>query len=89
MTCSAGTFPERPNSYCIFSLCGVSNVSKRLKSRAKQHGRSLQGEVKAILEEATPMTMSEARAVSEKWQKYFKGRKFSDSAKLIREDRER
>ena len=67
----------------------MSNVSKRLKSRARQHGRSLQGEVKAILEEATPMTMNEARAVSEKWQRYFKGRKFSDSAKLIREDRER
>lgn len=67
----------------------MSNVSKRLKSRARQPGRSLQGEVKAILEEATPMTMSEARAVSEKWRKYFKGRKFGDSAKLIREDRER
>lgn len=66
-----------------------ADIVERLKSRAKQHGRSLQGEVKAILEEATPMTMSEARAVSEKWQKYFKGRKFSDSAKLIREDRER
>jgi len=65
------------------------NTIERLKSRAKQHGRSLQGEVKAILEETVPMTMSEARAVSEKWQKYFKGRKFSDSAKLIREDRER
>ena len=62
---------------------------ERLKASAKQHGRSLQGEVKAILEEAMPMTMSEARAVSEKWQKYFKGRKFSDSAKLIREDRNR
>ena len=66
-----------------------ADTIKRLKSRAKQHGRSLQGEAKAILEEAAPMTMSEARAVSEKWQKYFKGRKFSDSAKLIREDRDR
>lgn len=65
------------------------NTIERLKSSAKQHGRSLQGEVKAILEEAAPMTMSEFRASTEKWQKYFKGRKFSDSAKLIREDRER
>ena len=62
---------------------------ERLKSSAKQHGRSLQGEVKAILEETIPMTMNEARAVSEKWHKRLKGGKFSDSAKLIREDRER
>ena len=66
-----------------------SDIVERLKSRAKQHGRSLQGEVKAILEETVPMTMSEFRAVSEKWQKRLKGRKFSDSAKLIREDRNR
>ena len=66
-----------------------SDIVERLKSRAKQHGRSLQGEVKAILEETIPMTMSEFRAVSEKWQKRLKGRKFSDSAKLIREDRNR
>jgi len=65
------------------------NTIGRLKSSAKRHGRSLQGEVKAILEEAAPMTMSEFRAVSEKWHKYLKGRKFSDSAKLIREDRVR
>ena len=66
-----------------------SDIVERLKSRAKQHGRSLQGEVKAILEETVPMTMSEFRAVSEKWQKRLKGHKFSDSAKLIREDRNR
>jgi len=66
-----------------------SHTIERLKPSAKQHGRSLQREVKAILEETVPMTMSEFRAVSEKWQKRLRGRKFSDSAKLIREDRER
>ena len=66
-----------------------SHTIEQLKLSAKQHGRSLQGEVKAILEETVPMTMSEFRAVTEKWQKRLKGRKFSDSAKLIREDRER
>ena len=66
-----------------------SDIVERLKSRAKQHKRSLQGEVKAILEETVPMTMSEFRAVSEKWQKRLTGRKFSDSAKLLREDRDR
>jgi plasmid stability protein len=66
-----------------------SHTIDRLKLSAKQHGRSLQREVKAILEETVPMTMREARAVSEKWQKRLKGRTFSDSAKSIREDRER
>jgi plasmid stability protein len=66
-----------------------SHTIERLKLSAKQHGRSLQREVKAILEESVPMTMSEARAVSEKWHKLLKGGKFGDSAKLIREDRER
>ena len=66
-----------------------SHTIERLKLSAKQHGRSLQREVKAILEETVPMTMGEFRVVSEKWQKRLRGRKFSDSAKLIREDRER
>jgi plasmid stability protein len=65
------------------------NTIERLKASARQHGRSLQGEVKAILEETVPMTMSEFRVVSGKWQKRLRDRKFSDSAKLIREDRER
>lgn len=66
-----------------------SHTIERLKLSAKQHGRSLQREVKAILEETVPMTMKEAKAVSEKWGKRLTGRTFSDSAKLIREDRER
>lgn len=62
----------------------------RLKSRAKQHKRSLQGEAKLILEEAAQqMTMEEFRARAQKWRKRLAGRKFSDSAELIREDRDR
>lgn len=60
----------------------------RLKEMAREHGRSLQGEVKAILTENAPYSMKQAREVSEKWQKYFAGRKFSDSTGLIREDRD-
>lgn len=62
---------------------------KRLKARAKQHGRSLQGEVKVILEQATPLSVKEAREVAEEWQRQLRGRKFSDSARLIRTDRGR
>ena len=66
-----------------------SDIVERLKSRAKQHGRSLQGEVKAILSESVPYSMKQALEVSKKWKKRLAGRKFSDSTVDIREDRER
>lgn len=63
---------------------------ERLKARAKQHKRSLQGEAKSILEEAAQkMTMGEALVRARHWRKKFAGKKFSDSAELVREDRER
>ncbi len=65
---------------------------ERLKQRAKRHRRSLQGEAKLILEDAAQkVSMEEARAIAEKWRKRLAatGKKFSDSAELIREDRER
>jgi antitoxin FitA len=64
----------------------------RLKQRARENHRSLQGEVKAILEEAgAQATRAEALVVVDKWQRYWerKGKTFSDSAELIREDRDR
>lgn len=67
-----------------------SETIERLKQRAKRHHRSLQGEAKVILEDAAQkMTMEEARAMAERIRKSFKGRTFSDSAELIREDRDR
>ena len=62
---------------------------KRLKARAKQHGRSLQSEAKTILENAAGAGPREIAAMLGQWQRQFKGREFSDSATLIREDRER
>lgn len=62
----------------------------RLKSRAKQHHRSLQGEAKLILEEAAQkMTMEEFSARAKKIRESFGNKKFPDSARLIREDRDR
>jgi len=61
----------------------------RLKERAKQHGRSLQGEVKFILIEATDFSVKEARTASERWHRRLSGQRLSDSAVLIREDRKR
>ena len=62
---------------------------ERLKLRARQHGRSLQGEVKAILEAAAPLSMSEARELAEYWQRRLAGQIEGDSSDLLREDRER
>ncbi|OGT41539.1 MAG: hypothetical protein A3F42_05845 [Gammaproteobacteria bacterium RIFCSPHIGHO2_12_FULL_37_34] len=64
-------------------------VIKRLKLRAKLHHRSLQGELKYIVEAATKMSIEEARKASDTWHKRLSGHSFSDSSKLIREDRNR
>jgi plasmid stability protein len=62
---------------------------RRLKERARFNRRSLQQEVKEILERgAQTLTMSEARRLSGKWNRCLGGRSFSDSAPLIREDRD-
>lgn len=66
-----------------------SALLERLKSQARQHGRSLQGEVKAILETSARLSPSEARALAEQWRERLAGRTHSDSAELVREDRER
>ena len=62
---------------------------ERLKMRAKQHNRSLQGEVKLILHNAAKLSMAEASSVARGWQQRLAGRKLSDSSFLIREDRDR
>jgi len=61
----------------------------RLKQRARSHGRSLQGEVKAILEAASVYSLSEAGAMAEEWQRRLAGGTYSDSAEAIGADRER
>jgi plasmid stability protein len=67
-----------------------NKVVVRLKKRAKEHGRSLQSEVKMILEEAVP----DYEAAWKRMEGFRKrlgksGRRFSDSVALIREDRDR
>lgn len=67
-------------------------VVERLKKRAREDGRSLQSEVKAILEQAArapKVDMETARKISADFRHKFKGRKFPDTAGLIREDRGR
>lgn len=62
-----------------------------LKQRAKQHHRSLQGEVKAIIESACRHSddMARIRKNLEAFHASFGGKVFPSSVDLIREDRER
>jgi plasmid stability protein len=64
-------------------------VVERLKSRARAHGRSLQAEVKDILEQSAKNDIAEARKLVDRVRRSFEGRKFNDSTKLVREDRNR
>jgi len=62
---------------------------KRLKSRAKRHGRSLQSEAKQLLEQAAGAGPEDIAAMLDGWEHRLAGRKFTSSAALIREDRRR
>ena len=77
----------------------VRNLSeklvRRIKRRAAAGGRSLQGEVKTALENAYEKPKEQPRLdrleflrLADKIRKSFKGRRFSDSTKLIRKDRD-
>ena len=63
---------------------------RALKARAKGNGRSLQAEAKIILERETgqaKLSMEQAGKALDEFRARFKGRKFTDSVKLLREDR--
>jgi plasmid stability protein len=61
----------------------------RLKDRAREHGRSLEAELRSILEVAAAMDLIEARALAARIRRRLAGRKHSDSAALVSEDRRR
>lgn len=79
-------------------------VVDRLKVRAKANGRSLEAEVRYILEQSTKagiakvdmakvdmakVDMATARQHVMKIRKKLEGRKFPDAVELIRDDRDR
>ena len=64
-------------------------VVERLKARAERSGRSLQVELKMILDQAARLDMVDARRLAERIRKKLSGRIHGDSVELIREDRER
>jgi len=67
------------------------NALIRLRERATVHGRSLEAEAKVILEEILRMPSSPIwdRVNALRAHLAAGGRRFEDSAELIREDRER
>ena len=67
-------------------------VARRLKARARRAKRSLQAEVKLILEQAADEPKLYGEELVKRLDAFrarFKGRKLTDSVELIREDRER
>ena len=62
---------------------------ERLKEQAQQQGRSLQAEVKRILEQAVKFSAGEAREAAARWREQLAGRALRDSADLVHEDRDR
>ncbi len=73
-------------------ICNLDDdVVERLRKRAAAHKRSLQDELKRILEEAAEIDYTKAWEAVERFREKMKcsGRNFSDSTELLREDRER
>jgi plasmid stability protein len=64
------------------------DVLKELKAAAKAHGRSLQAEVHEVLRNASTRRLAETRRLSGRWLKRLRSSAHSDSAALIREDRD-
>ncbi|MGI2908221.1 FitA-like ribbon-helix-helix domain-containing protein [Tolypothrix sp. VBCCA 56010] len=72
-------------------------ILQKLETLAKQHGRSLQEELKYILQQASEQAthyhsggdIEKAREAVARAQVRYAGKTFSDSTELIREDRER
>lgn len=69
------------------------DVIEKLEALAKKNGRSLQEELKYILQQAaeynTVGDIAKAREAVARSQTRYAAQNFSDSAELIREDRER
>lgn len=64
-------------------------ILERLKARARRHGRSLQAELKAILEAASEADLLDARLVADRIRRSLRGRRTSDSGDLQAKDRRR
>jgi plasmid stability protein len=65
-------------------------VIERLRERAEGHHRSLEAELREVLEQASrQVDIATARELADRIRRKLEGRPHSDSAELIREDRDR
>jgi len=64
------------------------DVLKHLKAAAKANGRSLQADIHDVLRRASTRNLAETRRLSAQWLKRLRRSAQSDSAALIREDRD-
>ena len=64
------------------------DVLKQLKAAAKAHGRSLQAEIHDVLQRASTRSPAETRRLSAQWLKRLRKSSPSDSALMIRQDRD-
>jgi antitoxin FitA len=64
------------------------DVLQQLKAAAKANGRSLQAELHDVLRRANTRNLAETRRLSAKWLKRLSRPNLSDSAALVREDRD-
>jgi plasmid stability protein len=62
---------------------------ERLKERASRNHRSLQAELQIIVERAAVIDVLDSRAVAARIRRKLSGRRHSDSAILIADDRRR
>ena len=65
------------------------DVVRRLKRKAARNGRSLEAELRKVLEEAARLDRAEFRRRARDMRDRLEGRYRSDSTALIREDRDR
>lgn len=66
-------------------------VVARLKERARDQGRSLEAELRGVIEQAARFEggLTETRELAARLRRRLAGRKHSDSAELVAEDRRR
>ena len=64
------------------------DVLRQLKAAAKANGRSLQAEIHEVLRRASTRNLAETRRLSARWLKRLSRPGHSNSAGLIREDRD-
>lgn len=73
-----------------FWFVGSTMIIERLKRRAESHHRSLEAEIREILEQVSQQVdIATSKGLADKIRLKLEGRPHSDSAELIREDRDR